>query len=245
MSVSKQFEQYLETIPDQVVKNTKVITPEVAGIDYMLHMSTNTNIRKFIPRIGDRQMQEEDRTIPRICTAPHILGCLIGYNKSSRDFGKKADGKTDDGWAGGWKIYAFDFDYCLRPNKQMVPDARISDEHWLVTHNADTVEYVPRTAGKMFMRRIVLTARSHDYPQEDIECYLEVIQEQGILFTKDRLLKPGYYRIQGPNYWMLKDWKDAEGFQIDEISKESYIENKRACADLLSLAPQIPAGLKW
>lgn len=243
MATDKEFESYLETLPDQVVRNTKVITPKEAGQDYMLHVSTDTKIRKFIPRIGTRQMAEEDRTVPRVCVAPHFLGCMIGYSKSSADFVKASDGKED--WLGGWKIYGLKFSHCLRPNKQMVPDARISDEHWLVTHDKDTVEYYPFEIGKIFIRSIVLVARSGTNPAEDMECYLEINHEDGIYFSKNIHLKKGYHRIQGPNFWMLDSWKDISEFHITEITADEYRSSKKACADLLSLELEPPAFMKW
>jgi len=247
MELNEAFARYMETLPPAVVKNTKIVTPGTAGQSFMLHISTNPNIRKFIPQIGDRQHHLEDRTVPRICVAPHILGCVIGYNRIGHDFVQKADGKSDAngaGWVGGWTIYAPDFEFCFWPGKVMVPDRHISDEHWLVTYSPETIEYIPRKAGKFFMRSLRAVARSGDWPSEEIELMAEVMEPTGIWFSKSLFLKQGYHRIVGPNHWMLDNWKDTEGFTVTEITKDEYQTAKKLSAALLNYK-ETPAMANW
>lgn len=247
MNQDKELEQWLDTVSEKVRRNVQVVTPPEVGQDFLLHISTNTNIRKFVPFIGRRQAASEDRSVPRITVAPSLLGCLIGYAKADWDFktvqntAKPADG----GYKGGWKIYSLDFEAALLPNTRMVYDQKASDEHWLVSYNLKTNEYYPRTAGKMFYRSMRLIARNGKDPYGEIELYVEVIKTGGLLFSKNHHLDPGYYRIVGPGQQHVRSWQDDSDYEVRPIDRAEYYSAKNASADLLGLTEGIPPHLEW
>jgi hypothetical protein len=247
MSQIKQLTQWLETVPERVRKNVTVVGHDEVNLDYFLHISTDTNIKKFIPFIGRRQAVSEDRTVPRITVATSLLGCLIGYAKADFDFKTYASNGTPQnaGYKGGWKIYSIPFEAALKPTKRLVFDAPESDEHWLVSYSRETNTYQPEQAGKMFYRSLRLIARSGKDPEGEIELYAEITKEEGIRFSKHHFLNPGFYRIVGPVQKNVESWEDDGHYFIAPIEKAEFFSAKNASADLLGLTEGIPPHLQW
>lgn len=246
MSHLTDLEYWLDHASEKVKRGTTIVTPTEMEQDYFLHISTNTNIRQFIPIIGQRQGNLEDRSVPRVCVAPSLLGCLMGYSKAEYDFMEHAStGKEDDDfYKGGWKIYVLPFQAALKPNKSMVPDAKATDEHWLVAYNKDTAAYVPETAGRCFFHTIRYIGRSKDQPRGEGTLYCEVTKEGGIAFSPATHLAKGYWKIEGPIMRNVESTRHADAFGIHEISKADYLAAKNQVAALLSHA-EPPAYLFW
>lgn len=234
-----QLEKWLEHASEKVQRNVEIVTPVELEQDFLLHMSTNTSIRKWIPLIGRRQAASEDRTVPRITVAPTILGCFIGYAQADADFRVlAADGtKEEEGYKGGWKLYAFPFEAALKPNNKLVYDAKYSDETWLTTYSPETVEYTAINAGKMFFRSIRMIARSGRKPYTEVELFAEITKEGGVRFSKNHHLDKGFWKVEGPYQMHVSSWQDDKEFTVKQITREDYMSAKMAHADLLSLPP--------
>jgi hypothetical protein len=253
MSAIEELEDFLETTSEKVRKNVNVITTESSGINSLLHISKDTNLKQFIPRIGTRQGASEDRTIPRITTAPTILGCLIGYVGSKYDFLElMSDGAKENlGYKGGFIIYDFDYAAALKPNNRLVYDSANSDEHWLVSYSKETVEYNPTKAGKVFYKIIRFVSSSGNLPVEEGTLVVEVIKEEGLMFSKNIHLTKGYYVIEGPVANSKSFWNKDTDFRVDKISEEEYKSYKNESAALLSLEDyksslvDKPSYMKW
>lgn len=243
MSDRDDMESFLEAKPVTVQRGVEVITPEDLPVPLLFHISKNTNIKEFIPQIGHRQGKTEDRTVPRVCVAPTLLGCMIGYAAVEFDFYDGERDNKNDAWLGGYKIYGFGFKHALRAKKKVVYDAAMSDECWLVSYNADTVKYKPVDIGRVFLSEIKATGRMEGtgFPDEEIVCYAEIKMDPGIPFSKNTTLTKGYWRITGPAPRRTSDWKQEKKFTVVAISKDEYIQKKELTAGLLNIdAPRIP-----
>lgn len=243
-------EAWLVNQAEQVQRNVEIVTPETAAFgeydgSHMLHISTNTSLRKFVPVIGRRQAKEEDRTVPRICVCPTLLGCFVGYVKAIWDVENLvADGTKEDNnesYKGGWYIYAFEHDASLLPNKKMVPDVKRSDERWLTLFSPEHTEYKPEVAGKVFYHRIIQQPNNDRLPYSHVEMFVEVRRAGGIAFSKNHYLKPGFYMIDGPAPASTIAWDSDKQFTVKSIDRETFFSYKKVSADMLSL----PAYLRW
>jgi len=247
MKPEKELETWLETSPEKVRRNVEIVTPETLGSDFLLHISTNSSIKKFTPHIGQRQATSEDRTVPRVTVANTLLGCFIGYSASFHDFSKLAStGKKEEGsYKGGWVIYALPFKAALRPTPKLVYDAKQSGEHWLVSYSPQEIEYKPILIGKVFYRSVTLVARAGKQPDAFADMYVEVNTETPILFSENIKLTKGYWIITGPMDYRVASWKTDKAFSAKEISKSDYLTSKTAAAGMLSYDER-PAYLeKW
>jgi hypothetical protein len=239
-NAEKNLKEWLDHSVDKVKNNVRVVTPEEVGQNFFLHISTNTGIRKFVPTIGHRQADSENRTIPRICVAPSILGCLIGYSAIEYDFLS-----NQDDWKGGWKIYALPFEAALKPTSKLVYDSRHSDEHWLVAFNKETAEYIPETAGRIFYRSISYVARSGKVPAGEGTLYIEITKPEGFPFSKQYFLTKGYWKIEGPCPDYVRNWEDDKLFKVTELSQSEFRAVKNESAALLGMTDKIPTWVKW
>lgn len=243
-------EDYLDTLSDRVSRNVEIVTPDELGQQQLLHISTNTNIKSFVPIIGTKQALSEDRTVPRVCTAPTLLGCMIGHAAVEWITHDNAPGEKLDGtkYKGGFVIYGIPFEYSLKPNNKLVYDSSVTDEHWLVSYSKETAQYLPTKLGKFFIRSITYIARGDKPPVSEWVFYVEVSAEEGIHFSKNIFMEKGYYRIEGPTTGHVKTWTHDSNFKVIQINKNDYLSVKNESAALLSESlgmGSTPAYLGW
>jgi hypothetical protein len=76
---------------------------------------------------------------------------------------------------------------------------------------------------------------------------MEVTREEGLVFSKNHYIEPGYWMIIGPDSNTRKSWKDDDDFKITKVDKEYYEKMKDSCADLLSHVPDpnAPIYTRW
>lgn len=246
MKSQKEIEAWTELLSEKVKRNIEIVTPETVGQNFFLHITKDTSLKKFIPHIGKRQGNQEDRTVPRVTVAPTLLGCFIGYAASWYDFSNLAStGKKEElNYKGGWGIYAVEFEAAVKPNNKLVYDASQSGEHWLVTYSAETVEYTPKMIGKAFYRSVRLISRDGKQPHAEVEMYLEINKEDGIRFSKSIKLTKGFWKITGPIDYRVASWAADKAYTASEITKAEYSSAKAESASLLSYQER-PAYLSW
>lgn len=231
MEHTEELKNWLNMQPPKVKSNIEIIGSD-SGIK-MLHISYNTKPKRFIPVIGHRQAVSEDRTVPRVCVAPSLLGCVLGYggfehDSQNLDKGKKSSiGVT---YQGGFKLYKFDYEFVVKPNEKLVYDQKVTDEHWLVTYSKDTVFYTPIEIGELFVRKIE-TEFGPD--TQTITYYVKV--NETVSFSKNINLQPGCYRVKSPASFQLKNWTDDESVRVSKVSEEDYFKAKSETAAMLSL----------
>lgn len=247
MSDVEQLQAILDIKAPKVARNAVIVTPDQLPFPLFLHISKDTDVKKWVPVIGTRQADSEDRTTPRITVAPTILGCMIGYGSIMFDFQeRKADGsKYEVGYKGGYQIYGFPFQAAIKPNKRLVFDQENSDEHWLVTYDKETIEFHPEKMGQMFYKWVRGDARNNELPVYTGELLVEVTYPAGFPFSKNHFLKPGHYSITGPMDRHVENWFDDAEFIIQPISRGEYIKAKVGSANLLSHQVKLPNFMQW
>jgi hypothetical protein len=243
MSPNPDIIKWLELAASKVKNNVKIVSNEDIDQPYLLHISNNVGIKAFIPVIGHNQGNSEDRTVPRLCVATSLVGCLLGYAKAEWDFiALNPNGtKSQESYRGGMAIYALDFEFALKPNKALVYDAEFTDEHWLVTYSKNTVKYIPEIAGYLFHNSVKFVSTRGNRPIPISEIYFEVLAETGLRFSKNITLGKGYWIVTGnvqANMYGSTDpdpeaWDKDKDFTVTEINKGQYDSMKRAGADLL------------
>lgn len=139
-------------------------------------------------------MVGEDNTVPRVSTAPTLLGCMAGYSSLYNLFMSIYDGKRQPPV---FYIYDIDYTYCIKPSKKLVPDVEESDEYWLVTYDKETVKYRgKKTAVINLYRRIEEVRKSKVHTI--IYSYVftvNVISKEGLMLDKTTKLDKGHYIV--------------------------------------------------
>lgn len=110
---------------------------EVVTLNQAYHISSNPKIKRFIPAISQRQAPTEDRTVPRVCVSPHLVGAICGHAAVSMD--------AIDSWFNKkmfeMSIYDMPFTEYVKPNAKLVFDAEDTDEHWVVPNDMKSVTF--------------------------------------------------------------------------------------------------------
>jgi len=250
MNAKQELDEWLDNTSEKVQRNVDIVTPEDLKQDYLVHVSPDTNIKAFIPMIGRRQAPMEDRTVPRICVTPTLLGSISGYADMENVFHGFVTGEKNEfnaTYKGGLKIYTIPFKAALKPSQKLVYDAKHSEEMWLVAYSKETALYKPESAGKVFIESIRYKAREGKSPEADVTMYVEVTKEDGIQFSKGLFLEKGYWSIEGPApMFTTMTWSEkthARHFNVKEIQRADYQAVKQRSAALLSA--DAPTWTKW
>lgn len=197
-------QKMLSMKPDSVVKQLEIVTPNDIGSEYMLHISTDTNIKKFTPYLPTSVGSTEDRTFPRICVSSSLLGCIMGIGALEHNFIDRFKWSSKEelkGYLGGYYIYGLKFNVGLRPTKKLVWDAEMTNELWLTSYSQDTAEYKPTVLGKFFIASMVYEGQGGNAPSMTMELFIETTTDVPVKFDEHNMCTKGYYRahIVNPN----------------------------------------------
>ncbi len=234
-SITKQIANFLSLFPESI---TSELVPENkidAEHRNLLHISRDPNLGMMYPRICERQMKSEDRTIPRVVGAPTILGCVSGYGTIIDDqyIHKKAK-KINDVWLNGYYIYDIDYDWRFRPSDKLVPHQKSSGEVWLLGYNEDNKNYKPSKIGKFFIISILQdftdSLAGSNFTSE-VRIYVEINSSEPIHLSKNIQLNKGYWEIKIPFRTELNSesisWeKDKDIFHKEIDAGEFYLKKK-------------------
>ena len=239
---------YLSTLTAEVQAELRIVTPEQLTLPYLLHISKDPTLSKFIPGVSRRSMVRENRTVARVCTATTLVGCLNGYASDIHDFliredGLRADGSKRVKFLGGYTIYGFRYPLALSPSRKLVPDVERTDEHWLVPFNAEHATYQGEVLGKVFyetMRYQMVGGRMTTV----IEMYVEVTSDEPIWFDGKTCLTKGYWRAVTHDMHRTRSWRKVQA-ELEEIQSPRYLAVKRSVASMLSLEHFGHAGAAW
>lgn len=242
MSDLELLSMWWDAKPDNVKKNGVVVGKgDILG-QTLVHISTNPNIKSFVPCIGDRQAPMEDRTIPRVCTANTVLGAMLGANLLENDHNRSQ--KEYPSYLGGYAIYVFRPEAAIAPNDKLCGDSKLSGEHWLVPYSESTQAYPAQIGGKIFIGEFRGQPRSQKDPKIICDFYVEVTDEKGFYFSKNKLLLQGFWKITGDLPVWGKQWERDARYVVEPVLQSTYVEIKKRSAALLSVDRELKYA-KW
>lgn len=232
--------RFLLRYSPKVIENTVIDTaPKV-----LYHISPTDNIKEFVPRVVQRSMKGEDKTVARVCTAGTILDCIRGYAVTVDDFLQEKPGEVgaagDHDWRGGYYIYAIPTEISLAVNEKLAPIAKWCDERWLVNWRESDQPYPSKVVGQMFYR-LAKGSKHHD-----VDVYVQIFENASELvpFTHDILLGKGCHSVVVKNldaYYTKGDITKAVKHSVIPLGQ--YLKAKKVKADMLSY--KMPAFLAW
>lgn len=227
----------LDIANENVKTNTVIVLPNETPTPYFVHI-TGDKAPKYIPRIGHRQANSEDRTMPRVTVATTLTGCVIAYSALEQGFlnGEvpSVKGNYKD-WKGGLYIHKLPFKVALKPNRKMVYDAEATDEHWLVNYTPEIKQYESSLLGKM----VVLSILHTKSPEGKLETtYRLAISVNDVLFLNERTMVPaGCYEVVF-RFNRNTTWRTKNSVTYKEISKSDFNEKKKSVMATLSVDNQ-------
>lgn len=230
----------------RVQTESVIVNSEDLGQNFMLHIDKKSP-KVFIPQMPRRASVSENNTTSRVTVAPTLLGCLIAYASTDHDFrlGSNKQVARDYSFRGGYEINELEFTHCIKPSYKLVYDADLTEEHWLVSFNKDTLQYKNKLIGKVFIKSITSQAVSGNYPDTILTLYIEHQKPEGIKFSPNIHLKPGYYKaVLSFENEVARSVNDEKDFKVKQVSENEYNEAKGLSASMLSFQENIPF-MKW
>lgn len=146
---------WLQALPDKTRKGLTIVDES-----HVYHISTNANIKQFIPMVGSRQMPTEDRTVPRVCCARSIVDAVRGHAAVSG----QAINRWKAGNAGVFYIYRLPFKRYVKPLPSIVPDSGLTNELWVVPNDPQTAMFRAQIVGEF-----IVSAVSEEYEEGELE----------------------------------------------------------------------------
>lgn len=225
--MNDEMKQWLALQPASVRNQVAVLSKEEAGPMY--HISKDGGIKRFTPMVSRRTASTENISVPRVCVAGTLVGCMIGYAATLDDFLWRRDG-----YKGGWYIYDIDYQYLLKPSVKLLYDVEHSQERWLVTYSKDTVFYRPTIAGHFFYTSAQVKPNGRGGHEWSVEMVVNIQTDTTVLFDLKRALTKGTWRIKGLEA-ESSSLTETSKYIVEKISDGEYARLKKQSADLLSL----------
>jgi len=224
--------RFLDLFSPKVKNGVEILDARVAG-GMTFHISANTKLKTFEPRISQRTLNKEDRSVPRISTAQTLNGCLSGYSSAISDW-EYNDVSGRSAWVGGWKIYGFNFD--LAPNKTILGDAEYSEEVWLVGFNKEHRQYRAEVVGDLFFTSIAreATKQKDGVRRLTVKAYVNVRENYLLPLNLVTVLRPGFYEVWYNDYYQAMNIHSAQNLTVKPISGSEYGTAKELGAGLLN-----------
>ena len=187
----------LDLASNEVLKNCDLITPASLGTNILLHVST----RKLVsvpPNVSKIAAGSEDNTFLRIHCSNNLLGCLIGSGWLERNWQDKLNKKRnikDGEYTGMIYVYTFPFEYALKPNKNLVFDADLTNELWLFTYDKNTRTFCPSTTSRLIRTKYIISPGIYEAEQHNYEMVIDVADNADINIDNATTLHKGYYEL--------------------------------------------------
>lgn len=219
---------YTKNIED----NTSIVTPDDLGYNFLYHISFRP-FKELVPNISRRAALSEDNTVPRVHASDTIGNCIlghasIGYVGSNSKTVTTKKGKKEDSYLGGFYIHQIPFRASLKPNKKLVYDAEVTNEHWLVTYNEMTRVFPALNVGKAIVKEVRYLPRANKYPEEIINLVVEYTGLDKLIVSKDIAVKKGYWEVVISN-------TTTKIYSCEAITKQEFLSTKQRSAAMLSI----------
>lgn len=207
-----QLSEWLSYQASKIRNNSKVVT-----VDKAYHISSNQKIKRFMPMIGNRMAETEDRTIARVCCAATVLDAIRGHSAVAwEQLDAWFDGQFDE-----FAIYEMPFTEYIKPNAKLVYDAEISNELWIVPNDATTVSFKAPVVGYFMMEEFSQTIAA-GFDATDLKYIVRTTAP--IVFDVGDVIE-GYYRVSVRSKSRLNqpNWESPLKITaIEKISSASY-----------------------
>lgn len=239
VELDSDFDRAYNLLIPNVKKNTKIITPDNSGQSYMYHIA-KTKMKTLVPNISRRANMAEDNTVARIHVCMDLQGCFMGYAAIKNDADSMppispSDKDEKNVWYGGYYLYTIPYEYALKPNRKLVPDADTTDECWLISYNEETRTYTPISVTKIIYTHMHSHAESRGAYISHIY-YMVQVGEFGLHITKNRFLEKGYYRFRFTDEYALYPKPNLVNLidEIEPISEGEFNNARRTHTTMLS-----------
>lgn len=246
-SPEDELRAYFARLPKDVASELTPVRAAKLPHPYLLHISRDNKIEKFVPSVTKRSLEGEDRTVARISTAPSLAGCIMGYASDIHDFMNRPTTRSGDGsrkvkFAGGWSIYGIPFEYALVPTKKLLPDVRRTEERWLVNYSQRFVEYPAMLLGKFFYESVTHVA-GKEGTDTILSMVVEVLTDDPVIFDNKHVLTKGFWKLTIAGLHASRRWDQIPVVECERLDQKVYDERKTLIASMLSFEHYAPAAM--
>jgi hypothetical protein len=223
-------------LSSHIKENSKIVTPEDLEQNYLLHIATK-KIKEFVPYISKHAAPSEENTLPRVHCALTIEGCIAAYPGIARLFIRDNyninqtlnKDSYDTTYKGGFYLHKIPFILAIKPNTNLVYDADLTDETWLITYNENTIIYSATIIGELFI--ISINYKRVRPGMGGIKGFINInmeLNENILLHKRNNVnieLKPGLYTAV---------FSEDEYISHKQIANAEYKKDKKNNANMLS-----------
>lgn len=226
----------LKLVNPRILKNCDLMNNSEFNHTPTMHISTKV-LKYFIPIVSKIAGPSEDNTFPRIHTARTFFECLIARGLLNNRFNELILSKYNSEFTGVMFIYQIPFEYALKPNKNLVFDAEVTNELWLFTYDKNTMKYYPSYVNEFIQTEVTIVPGTMQKYKSIYTILLNVVERTSVNIDNKTILQSGYYELKieqkiepkgphGNNYELLSHKRiDSRDFLIkkqENISLEKF-----------------------
>lgn len=230
----KNMQEHLDRQSRQIYKNVEIVDVSTLPAGNVIHISKDKAIKKFIPVIGHRQNEQEDRTVPRVCVSATLMEAVSGYAEVFAEYLN-----TSEDYKGGYYIYRFNTELALAPNEKLVCGSGYTKEMWLVSYDEEHLEYKADIIGKFFIGTATIE-NEFSSKRSSAEMYIEA--REAVALTRTQVLDAGYYKATVPFYRESETKMLAltdKNHMAEEITKVEFDKIRKEKVPSLNLLPSV------
>lgn len=243
----EDFYNWLSLQSTQVQNNVKVVKQQESKYKVMLRTDKSVP-ETFFPIMPTSAGDGEDNTCPRICVGPTLLGCLAGYGRVASDIVDHPahEEPTSKDFNGGYYISAFAYTHALDVNQNLVPEAPITDEHWLVGFDSDSRIIKPVNVGKCFVKGVYFSNKGKVVPGVTYELIVNVNSGNSLwLDDKVEITEGNWFVSISAASCPGGRLNGAELGSVTKLSDMEYLKLKNTSAVLLEIDSKSFPLLNW
>lgn len=200
-------------------KEVKIFTN--AEVPVLYHVSNNSNIPYFYPKVSNKLFKGETQSIPRTSTSPTLIQCLNGYGPIWKENAVGGWNLADKKWNGLYSVYLPEYELAFKPSEKLVGDIKWSDEYWLLYFKPEQYKRKASQVATFFLKSVKETFKK-DTVEIDLELVLRITTSE-FHVAPDVILPKGCYlitmlNVKSPRYEPVLN----ENLFIEEMTEKDF-----------------------
>ena len=219
----KDIKEYIEHLSDKA-KDKLEIVENSKSAPFVLRIDNRTPkfFSPLLPLSSSEDIRREDRTVPRVCVSLNLVDCILGIARLHKEFIENNVPDERNKKGNIYSISAIPFLLAVKPDKKLLFDVDLTDEHWLIGYNEDTQKFYPVNVGEMFITNISIPYKEHNNfkPLTYMKCFVNIKSDVGVMIKPNRPVEKGYYKL-------LIEKDDNGKLRLGEIEKTDFTQMKK------------------
>lgn len=226
---------WLELQPRKIKDNSLVVKNTDAT--RLLHISTDSDIKAFTPRLPENRIDSDTNVVPRVCVSPDLAACIVGHGRVHWDVYMNEHEYT---------VYGFEWNYAVQPNEKIagIGEHNVGTELWLVPYEKAYVYNKPVKLGKVSIVSVSVVPSGERHTSFFLNMAIKATDDFPFYLDGPPVtLSAGkHYQVKFEPWLCNYPKRNLTSFTIEEIDKSKY---DSLVSKTIKSIPDKLGSLKW